>query len=217
MNDLLPILSIETSSDVCSVALFFSANEYIELNYRQKHIHSQKLIDLIDIILKNGNSSIIDCKSIAVSMGPGSFTGLRIGLSAVKGLAFGANIPIIPVPTFDSLAFQISQLIPENSQFAIVIDASLDEFYFAEYKKNKNNFETLQSLHLIPKNEILTKVNSNVAFHSVIPKDIPNNAAINLSAYSVGRWAYLFGNHLLTFDYDYLEPNYFKKFIVKVK
>ena len=98
MNELFPILAVETSGELCSVALLLDEKNFIELNYLQKQIHSQKLIGMIDTVLETAATELRGVKSIAVSMGPGSFTGLRIGLSAVKGIAFGANLPIIPIP-----------------------------------------------------------------------------------------------------------------------
>ncbi|MEW6701378.1 MAG: tRNA (adenosine(37)-N6)-threonylcarbamoyltransferase complex dimerization subunit type 1 TsaB, partial [Bacteroidota bacterium] len=135
MNETLPILAIETSGDLCSAAVLLGEKNFVELNYLQKHIHSQKLIDIIDAVLKNANVELKQIKSIAVSMGPGSFTGLRIGLSAVKGIAFGAGLPIIPVPTFDAYAFNIARVLPDGSKFIIAINANIDELYFEKFVK----------------------------------------------------------------------------------
>src|SRR4030042_6611650 len=100
----LPILAIETSGELCSTAVMLSEQSFVEMNILKKHVHSQKLFDMIDLVLKNANVELKDIACIAVSIGPGSFTGLRIGLSAAKGMAVGANLPIVPVPSFQALS-----------------------------------------------------------------------------------------------------------------
>ncbi|MFA7422004.1 MAG: tRNA (adenosine(37)-N6)-threonylcarbamoyltransferase complex dimerization subunit type 1 TsaB, partial [Melioribacteraceae bacterium] len=115
MNNLFPILAVETTGEMCSVAIHLDQKNFIELNYLEKHIHSQKLINMVDSVLSQADVKLENIKAIAVSMGPGSFTGLRIGLAAVKGLAFGSSLGIIPVPTFDAYALQISEASPRDN------------------------------------------------------------------------------------------------------
>ena len=85
----------------------------------EKNIHSEKLLEVVEAVLKKSLVKINEVGSIAVSSGPGSFTGLRIGMSAAKGLAFGANLPIISVPTFEALALKICDIIPDKTEFVI--------------------------------------------------------------------------------------------------
>ena len=217
MNNLFPILAVETSGDNCSVALLFNDKNFVEMNYQQKHIHSQKLIEMIDTVLKNAQLGLNQCKAIAVSMGPGSFTGLRIGLSTVKGLAFGANIPIIPVPTFDAYAYHISKYIKAGTKFVIAMNANGDEYYFSKYIKHDEKVDIVDNLKLVEKNNLqsLIFIDELVYGDSFIESTLKE--ALGITALKIGRWAYLLGYDLLTSNYDYLEPNYFKKFIVKGK
>lgn len=217
MSDLFPILAVETSGELCSVGLLPDAKNYVELNYLQKHIHSQKLIGMIDTVLETGSVKLQSVKSIAVSMGPGSFTGLRIGLSAVKGIAFGANIPLVPVPTFDAFAFQIGRYLPEGSNFSIAVSANIEEFYFAKYLKKQNGFEILNELKLIEKKDFENNLVNGELVYGNVGGTGGANPINGPTAKSIGEWAYLYGKDLLTFNHDYLEPNYFKKFIVKVR
>ncbi|MHB8905073.1 MAG: tRNA (adenosine(37)-N6)-threonylcarbamoyltransferase complex dimerization subunit type 1 TsaB [Melioribacteraceae bacterium] len=217
MAELFPILAVETSGTLCSVALCFDEKNFIELNYLQKHIHSQKLIGMIDTVLKTSDVELNQIRSIAVSMGPGSFTGLRIGLSAAKGIAFGAALPIIPVPTFDAFAHQIAEYLPDQSRFAIAVGANIEESYFASYVKKENKVETLEELKLIEKNNLENLVGPDEQVYGNIGRHAELNMVNSPTAKAIGEWAYLYGQDLLTFDYDYLEPNYFKKFIVRAK
>jgi len=217
MAELFPILAVETSGTLCSVALCLDEKKFIELNFLQKHIHSQKLIGMIDTVLKTSDVELNKIKSIAVSMGPGSFTGLRIGLSAAKGIALGAALPIIPVPTFDAFAHQIAEFVSDKSRFAIAVGANIEESYFAKYVKKGNKVETLEELKLIEKNNLENLVGPNELVYGNIGKTAILNMVDGPTAKAIGEWAYLYGQDLLTFDYDYLEPNYFKKFIVRAK
>jgi len=217
MHNLFPILAVETSGDNCSVALLFDDHNFVEMNYQQKHIHSQKLIEMIDTVLKNARIELNQCKAIAVSMGPGSFTGLRIGLSTVKGLAFGANIPILPVPTFDAYAFHISNYIKTGTKFVIAMNANGDEYYFSKYIKHNENVEVVDNLQLVEKNNLQSLISTDELVYGDSFIESTLKEVLGLTAVKIGRWAYLLGYDLLTSNYDYLEPNYFKKFIVKGK
>ena len=103
------ILNIESSTTNCSVSLanngeLISIRELNEKNYS----HSTKLHSFIEEVLKNSNITVNKLSAIAVSSGPGSYTGLRIGVSAAKGLCYALQIPLISVPTLKVLARQLN-------------------------------------------------------------------------------------------------------------
>lgn len=208
------ILAIETSSELCSVACSFDFNKYDERTILMKHIHSEKLIPMIDEILSSNKISTKDLDCVAVSMGPGSFTGLRIGMTAAKGIAFASNIPIVPVPTFDALSLELSYYLPEETTFSIINNANVEECYMAKYKIEKGEPITLEKVNLAKKSDILIENNSsNVLFGNFI-KDNNVRTVSSPRASTLAKWTYLYGEDLLTSDYDYLEPNYLKKFKV---
>ena len=108
------ILSLETSSTMCSTALIEN-NDILccieEPTYRE---HNEKLPSFITTTLDNSNKTINDIDALAVGIGPGSFTGLRIGLGFCKGMAYSKGLPIIPVPTMLALAYSLKDNEPEN-------------------------------------------------------------------------------------------------------
>tara|TARA_A100001035_G_C27574400_1_gene404630 strand:- start:94 stop:711 length:618 start_codon:yes stop_codon:yes gene_type:complete len=123
-------IAIETSTNICSVALFKS-NEMIDLiENEEKKSHSKELGVSVKSIIDNSNISINDISYIALSSGPGSFTGLRIGSSLAKGMAFALKIPIVMVPTLQSLEFAIK--IKENHN--ICVFSHSDQFYLQNFK-----------------------------------------------------------------------------------
>lgn len=217
MKTTFPILAIETSGSLCSVALLLDEKRYHEINISDKHVHSEKLLEMIDSVLKMSGTQIRNISHIAVSNGPGSFTGLRIGLSAAKGLAFGASLPIVPVPTFDALALQISNFISAGEIFGIIKNASVEDVYYSEFQFDGKNVSTIDAVQLIHKNDLNDKAENLKFLFGDKTANLEIREAVGPHAYYIGLWSYLFGKDLLIFDYDYLEPNYLKKFIAKVK
>lgn len=211
MNNYFPFLAIETSAKVCSTALLVNEKEYYEINFNKSHIHSEKIIYCIDELLKKSGLDKTDLKSIAVSNGPGSFTGLRIGLATAKGLSQALDIPIIPVPTFQAMAFYISQFLKEGETFYILSKANLGEYYSAKFISKYNSYEMLREVTIIDDEELeeIKKANKIFGGYTGIYE--------NPTAISIAWWAYFYGKDLLTSDIDYLEPNYIKKFVIKVK
>ena len=123
------ILSIETATTTCSVALYRGQQPLAEQNYRLENSHSSLLPGVIEDILKWARVKSRDLDAIAVSSGPGSYTGLRIGLSTAKGLCFALGIPLISVSTLDTMTETAKRWVPKNSLICPMIDARRMEVY----------------------------------------------------------------------------------------
>ena len=103
------ILAIESASTICGTALFLDGN-LAEINeIEQPRIHGEKLPLMVKEILLSHSVTVHELDGIAVSTGPGSYTGLRIGLSLAKGLAAAANLPLIPVSTLKGMYYGLQQ------------------------------------------------------------------------------------------------------------
>ena len=98
------ILGIETSTQMGSVALIDGTKLSAEYRLSLPLRHGEKLLPLIDALLKDTRMALSDLAAIAVSIGPGSYTGLRVGLATAKGLAMGTGLPLLPVSTLEALA-----------------------------------------------------------------------------------------------------------------
>lgn len=211
------MLAIETSGSSCSAGLMISDFEFAGMKIQMKHIHSEKLFLLIDNVLKSCGKTVDEIKEIAVSAGPGSFTGLRIGMSAAKGISLRKNIPIVPVPTFEAMALKIASFTREGDTFIICNSVNRDEIYYMKFINKLDSYQIIENLRLLPKNEFPLKVSgSDLIFGDYTGK----NSSINFTAPDaeyVAKWSYIFGDKFLTYSNDYLEPNYLKKFIVKEK
>ena len=130
------ILAIDTSSNICSVSILEDNTVIIEKHNDDEKTHSQKLMPLIDEMFKESSLALDDIDLLACSQGPGSFTGIRIGISTVKAFADVKHIPIIGVSSLESLAYNVSN----QGLIATLIDAKHDNVYFALYELNNNKY-----------------------------------------------------------------------------
>ncbi len=216
MNDNKPILAIETSEKNCGVCLYFNLEKYFDFSFRLKNAHSEKIFELIDKLFETADYSLQQTGCIAVSSGPGSFTGLRIGMSAAKGLAFGSSLPIIPVPTFEAMALQLCDVYTDGTQFSIANKVNAEEVYYAKFQIKGNNYIFVKNLSVIKYSDLEKK--PDLFFGNTVNINPPDETAFMFSAPSakyVAKWAEKFGEDKLTFNYDYLEPDYLKELIIK--
>jgi tRNA threonylcarbamoyladenosine biosynthesis protein TsaB len=149
------LLIIETSAEVCSVALTTKSEVVAELNSETKNSHSELLAGFAKEILEQNNVSWSNIIAIAINGGPGSYTGLRIGASLAKGICFARKIPLIAVNSLQIIASTASPL--ENQKICSLIDARRMNVYFAIFDNNgntlvQNGFTTLSCDFLIENN-----------------------------------------------------------------
>jgi len=214
---MLPLLAIETSGELCSIAVMFNENNFAETSIKQKNIHSEKLMDMVNYTLKTATLKINDLNAIAVSTGPGSFTGLRIGMSAAKGIAFGADLQIVPVPTFNALAYEISNFLKAGTSFVVSNIVNTTEIYFSKYLKLVDGLQTISELRVIKKEELQKYIEDKDLVYGNFTNLKNDFSLASPSAKFVAKWAYIFGKDLLTFNFDYMEPNYLKNFVPRIK
>lgn len=128
------ILAISTSSDNASVALLEKDTCIKELNIINEKTHSEKLMPLIDSLLTSTGITLSEVSLIACDNGPGSFTGLRIGIATVKALAEVQNIPVVGISSLNALSYNIS-----NSDYTCsLIDARNNQVYCAIFDSEHN-------------------------------------------------------------------------------
>jgi tRNA threonylcarbamoyladenosine biosynthesis protein TsaB len=151
------ILNIETATKNCSVALAKEGKTIICKEIAEEgYSHAERLHVFIEEIIKEAGIALKDLAAIAVSQGPGSYTGLRIGVSAAKGLCFALDIPLIAVDTLKTLASQVTET---DGLIVPMIDARRMEVYSAIF-----------SSALEKKREILAEVITENSFEAVSEK-----------------------------------------------
>lgn len=125
------ILGIETSTATCATALWQQGHLNGEVRFKRKRIHAESLADMVSQVLAQGEASFAELDGIAVSIGPGSFTGLRIGLAMAKGIAFSHNIAVVGIHTPDAIA---SMIVPDEAEMIVAMPSRKGEVYAARYK-----------------------------------------------------------------------------------
>lgn len=137
------ILNIETATTNCSVSLSKDGETFALLEDNDKNYsHAERLHTYIEQILQSNDLEANNLDAIAVSKGPGSYTGLRIGVSSAKGLSYALNIPLISVSTLEALAHQIQ---PESGVVISMLDARRMEVYSAIYDTNYNVIRAIEA------------------------------------------------------------------------
>lgn len=224
------ILQIETATTVCSVALSKDGETVALKQINERNIHAEVITLFIEDMLKETGISYAQLAAIAVSSGPGSYTGLRIGVSTAKGLCFALDKPLIAIETLEAMADGLVKdmnLESKETLLCPMIDARRMEVYTAIFDANdqrikpttaeiidENSFSDLLSEHTIlffgdgaPKCETVLGANPNAQFVA----DFSNSAA-HLSAKAYQKFtAEEFE------DVAYFEPFYLKDFIAGKK
>jgi len=143
------ILAIETATNACCVGLLHQQS-IIEQVEEGNNIHSQVLLKMIDDLLQQKNITVNELDVVAVDQGPGSFTGLRIGIGVAQGIAYGVGCPMIGVSSLDALANQAE----EDGTVIAGVDARMGEVYWCEYHKQADVVTRKQALTVSPPQDI---------------------------------------------------------------
>ena len=218
------ILSIDTSSEVCSVSILEDNNVIKEISVKDGNTHSIKLMPQIEQIFKDTNLSLNDIDLFACDKGPGSFTGIRIGIATIKAFCDAINKPSIGISSLMGLAYNIKN----DGYICSLIDAKNDNVYYSLFEHSNNSYIQIgdylsDNINYIT--DILKICNKPIFFvgnGSIVHKDVlksvlkenakfESNTSMNdLSSVSIGIAAFnMYKNNKL--DECALSPLYLKK------
>ncbi|MDG1713870.1 tRNA (adenosine(37)-N6)-threonylcarbamoyltransferase complex dimerization subunit type 1 TsaB [Lacinutrix sp.] len=214
------ILSIETATTNCSVSLSKNGETLLlKEDNSNNYSHAERLHVFIDETLREANIERSELEAIAVSKGPGSYTGLRIGVSAAKGLCYALDIPLISVSTLEALAYQVNV---DNGVIVPMLDARRMEVFSAIYSSNLKQVRDIEAQILdessftqelskgkvyfigngVEKTKALLKHENAFFIEGKLP-----------SANQMSALAYLKYKKSDTEDVAYFEPYYLKDFV----
>ncbi|MDY8136685.1 tRNA (adenosine(37)-N6)-threonylcarbamoyltransferase complex dimerization subunit type 1 TsaB [Aquimarina sp. 2201CG5-10] len=214
------ILCIETSTTNCSVALTKDKDVIVCIeDYDTKYSHAERLHGFIDQAVKKANIKLTDLTAVAVSKGPGSYTGLRIGVSAAKGLCYALDIPLISVLTLQSLAAQVKI---DEGYIIPMLDARRMEVYSAVFSDTYTQIRETQAEILsdtsfdsyLKENKVHFIGNGVNKFSEICEND--NAVFIKDKLPSAGEMATISYDKLLKTEFEnvsYFEPYYLKDFV----
>ncbi|WGE89942.1 tRNA (adenosine(37)-N6)-threonylcarbamoyltransferase complex dimerization subunit type 1 TsaB [Actinobacillus arthritidis] len=133
------ILAIDTATEACSVALLHNG-EMTSLDELSPRTHTQRILPMIDELLTKADISLKQVDKLAFGRGPGSFTGVRVGIGVAQGLAMGAELPVVPISNLVAMAQATYREIGADKVVAL-IDARMNEVYFAQYEKAETGWK----------------------------------------------------------------------------
>ena len=224
------ILNIDTSSPICSVCISDRGRVVAEKNDFSGNKHASVLNTFIEQLLNETGIKAPDLIAVAVSAGPGSYTGLRIGVSVAKGLCYGLGIPLIAIPTLKGIAWKMSAISADNKGvFVPMIDARRDDAYMAVYDNElkiveKDSFVTIDGklfdgfLRLYDSNiyfggsgaDKITKILSNNKFGTIIEN-------VQCVSSNLSHLSYEYFEREAFENLTYYEPFYLKEFEGRMK
>jgi tRNA threonylcarbamoyladenosine biosynthesis protein TsaB len=216
------ILSIESATSVCSVALHGDGKLLKLSEVDQENSHAKQLMLLTEDLFLQVGLKPKDLSAVAVSSGPGSYTGLRIGVSVAKGLAFAFNLPLIGVDTLEALALQGLPYCGDNDYVIPMLDARRMEVYTSVFGASGNIIESSHPLE-IDLNPFLKYLETGQVFFIgdglvKLKKILDHKNSVFLSnlnsSDSVGQLAFKKYQDKSFENIAYFEPNYLKEFRV---
>ena len=220
------ILNLETATKNCSVSAFENMGlALLKENNAESYSHSEQLHVFIQELISELGWSFSQLDAVAISKGPGSYTGLRIGVSAAKGLCFSADLPLVSVPTLQSMATQIAT--GENEVVIPVLDARRMEVYSAVYDGkheeiretraeiiDENSFSDFQDFDKVwvvgngaEKCQAILGHHANFNFDTNLVPSAKEMGPLALKKFNIQDWQ----------DVAYFEPYYLKDFVLQGK
>ena len=163
------ILSISTSTNICSVSLGNENTIIKELSIHDAKTHSENLMPLIDKLLKTTNYSLKDINYLACDVGPGSFTGIRIGIATIKAISEVHNIPIAPISSLQALSYNVNI---SDGLICSMIDARNENIYYCTFDKNHLPIQDLKAEHIDEALNYLSNLDNKITF-------VGNGAIVN--------------------------------------
>ena len=152
------VLGIDTSSNATSIAVIEDNKLICEYTVNTKTTHSQKLMPMIENMLKISEVNVNDMDMIAICQGPGSFTGLRIGMATAKALSHVNNLPIVGVNSLELLAGNMDL---SDKKICSILDAQRTQVYMGQYKFENNKLVEIKSVDVVEIDELLEELKSS--------------------------------------------------------
>lgn len=150
------ILALDTATEACSVALQYQ-NQITHTDELSPRTHTQRILPMVDELLKAQNISLKNVDYLAFGRGPGSFTGVRVGVGIAQGLALGAELPVIAVSNLMIMVEQAYQDLGATEVVAL-IDARMNEVYFAQFSRKESSWVEVVNEQVCPPEKAIEQI-----------------------------------------------------------
>ncbi len=218
------ILGIDTATRILGVALRIDGETAGQTIFRQPRNHDALLTPAVRDLLAARGLGVHDLDAVAVSIGPGSFTGLRIGVSFVKGLVFGMNVKVVAVPTLEALARALLGELQESLplECAIVLPGRKGEVFWGKFRLSDRGVERVRKTELVSVQELVARLPEKLVIAGEGADELDNARRNYFALYSVEASAAIVAElgeerarNEKYEDIASLEPFYGKEFLVK--
>lgn len=216
-------LAVDTTTPAGSVALLDKKRLLAEVNLESSFTHSEKLLPSIQFVLEINRLDISKIEGFALAVGPGSFTGIRIGLSTIKSLSYASGKPVAPVSTLKALGLKLRY--PQNRLISPLVDAKKGQIYASLFESKKQQIKELvpqgaytpdQFFSLLPSHRIIYFIGNGVQvykekiFHYFKDKARLSPRTLFI-AHEIGLLGYDILRRKKGVDFQKIEPLYFRK------
>jgi len=151
------LLAIDTATKFAGIALYDGDAILLEQSWRSNQNHTVELMPSIVRALAQQETTVWDLRGLAVALGPGSFTGLRIGLSVAKGIAYVTGKPLLGIPTLDILGYACAQ---QDMRTCAVIQAGRGRYCTATYRRSQHAWERLDEYRILSEPQLIATLES---------------------------------------------------------
>lgn len=217
------ILAVDTTTFSGSVALLRKTTLLAEVNLESPMTHSEKLLPAVDFILESNSLDIQDIDGYALSVGPGSFTGIRIGLSTIKSFSWASGKPIAPVSTLEALALKLKD--PQKRLLSPLLDAKKGEIYAGLFESRVKKLNEIvpqgayspdRFFSLLPSHRVIHFIGSGVdVYKEKIFQYFKDKARLSSRSHFIAHEIGLLGYQMLRDnkgkDFRQVQPLYFRK------
>jgi tRNA threonylcarbamoyladenosine biosynthesis protein TsaB len=217
------ILAVDTTTFSGSVALLRKTTLLAEVNLESPMTHSEKLLPAVDFILESNSLDIQDIDGYALSVGPGSFTGIRIGLSTIKSFGWASGKPIAPVSTLEALALKLKD--PQKRLLSPLLDAKKGEIYAGLFESRVKKLNEIvpqgayspdRFFSLLPSHRVIHFIGSGVdVYKEKIFQYFKDKARLSSRSHFIAHEIGLLGYQMLRDnkgkDFRQVRPLYFRK------
>jgi tRNA threonylcarbamoyladenosine biosynthesis protein TsaB len=180
------VLGMDTATRTASIGLAEKNKVIGEFSLQVDRVHSAKLMPMVDQLLTAAGLDTASIEAVAVSAGPGSFTGLRIGMATAKGLAYALSVPLIGVSTLAGLCYN---LVPSEAVLCPILDARMDEYYAAVYRWQNGHLSTIADDAVMGRNQLVEMLDGQKE-PKIIVADAVLETVLNLNEALSGSMEY---------------------------
>lgn len=209
------ILALDTSTQLCSLAISENDTVIATKQSNENYAHNGLLFTMLESLLNEAGVSLEQIDLLAIGQGPGSFTGLRIGVSAWKAVAFASGIPLLPICSLKAIALKMADQVEQSRTIRVFMDARQNDAFTSLYRIDNGIPTEIDPIQVVERSVIKELSDYSLGCGNLSPVifDVKYFSEVYPTAESICKLAYMERNNQPA--NQYFEPSYYKEFQVK--